>query len=83
MMSIVETNVLAWWPGEHISIHWEVAKVVRLAHDETSYFQGFLLHPLDHIPSVVAIVGMPLHYFLMIMVGWLVMTPPILHLKKS
>jgi len=59
--------------------------VVRPAHDETSYFQGLCLfmHPLDHIPGVVAIVGMPLHSFLMIMVGWLVMRPPILQLWKK
>ena len=42
----------------------------------------FLICLLDHIPGVVAIVGMPLHCFLLIMVGWLLMRPPILHLKN-
>ena len=37
---------------------------------------------LDHFPGVVAIMGMPLHCFLMNMVGWLLMRPPILHLSN-
>lgn len=57
----------------------------RLAHDDTSYSKDFyflLLCPLDHIPGVVGIVGMPLHCFHIIIVGWLLMRPPILHLKN-
>jgi len=38
--------------------------------------------PLDRILDVVAIVGMPLHCFLMTMVGWLMMRPPILYLTN-
>jgi len=45
-------------------------------------FSFFFNCPLDHIPGVVAMMGMPLHYFLMIMVGWLLMRPPILHLPN-
>ena len=38
---------------------------------------------MDHNPGVVAIMGMSLSYNLMNMVGWLVMRPPILHLRTK
>ena len=83
--------MMSWWRPlcwlgkyiNHNAIHQEGVKGGQAGSWWDLLFQGlfiFLSCPLDHVPGVVAIMGRPLHCFLMIMVGWLVMWSPILHL---
>ena len=52
------------WLGNQLAIipFTRERRVGRPARDETSCSKVYLIYLLDHIPGVVAIVGMPLHF---------------------
>ena len=59
----MQAIMLAWWPDSHNAIHKVGVKRGQAASRWDLPFQGLLVNlPSDHIPGVVAVMGMPLRF---------------------
>ena len=59
----MQAIMLAWWPDNHNAIHKVGTKRGQAGSWWDLLFQGLLvILPLDHIPGVVAVMGMPLRF---------------------